>query len=104
MVFWVFELGVRQKRIEDAEVGMAEGGRAEGQVEEVADHDIDENTEVVCVKVFVCGWGGKEEVQELKDQELKRSLTLTVEKEDYVLAECLEGVAMRGESVYHLVR
>ena len=32
---------------------MAEGSGGEGQVEEVADHDVDEDAEVVGVEVFV---------------------------------------------------
>ena len=67
----LLELGVCDERVEDAEVGVAEGGGGEGQVEEVADHDVDEDAEVVGVEVLV-GWGGgEEEVEELEDEELE---------------------------------
>lgn len=36
-----------------------------GEVEEVADYDVDEDAEVVAVKVFVGCGGGEEEVEEL---------------------------------------
>ena len=46
---------------------MAERGGREWKVEEVANHDVDKDTEVVSVEVFV-GWGGgEEEVEEFKN-------------------------------------
>ena len=50
---------------------MAEGSGGEGQVEEVADHDVDEDAQVVGVEVFVGRRGGEEEVEELEDEELE---------------------------------
>lgn len=50
---------------------MAEGSGGEGQIEEVADHDVDEDAQVVGVEVFVGRGGGEEEVEELEDEELE---------------------------------
>lgn len=49
---------------------MAECSRGEREVEQIADHDIDEDAEVVGVEVFVGAGGGEEEVEEFKDEEL----------------------------------
>ena len=38
-----------------------------GEVEEVADNDVDEDAEVVGVEVFIGCGGGEEEVEELED-------------------------------------
>ena len=64
------ELGVGEERVEDTEVSVAEGGGGYGEVEEVADHDIDEDAEVVGVEVFVGGGCGEEEVEDFEDEEL----------------------------------
>ena len=50
---------------------MPEGRGGKGEIEEIADHDIDEDTEIVGVKVFVCWRGGEEEVEEFEDQQLE---------------------------------
>ena len=49
----ILELGVGEERVENAEVGVAEGLGGEGQVEEVGDDDVDEHAEVIGVEVFV---------------------------------------------------
>lgn len=62
---------MREERIQDAQISVAEGGGGEGQVEQVADHDVDEHAQVVGVEVLVRGRGGEEEVEELEDKELE---------------------------------
>ena len=42
-----------EKRVKNAEVGMAEGASREGKIEEVADDNVDEHAEVIGVKVFI---------------------------------------------------
>lgn len=42
-----------KKRIKNAEVCMAEGASGEGKIQEVADDNVDEDAEVIGVKVFV---------------------------------------------------
>ena len=113
-----------EERVEDAQVGVAEGGGGEGQVEEVADHDVDEDAEVVGVEVFVgCGCG-EDEVEELEDKELEGGFackcvkcqvwdgwrerwgegqTFAVQEEDDVFAEGFAGGAVKGEDLDHLV-
>lgn len=49
----VLELGMCEKRVKNAEVGMAEGASGEGKIEEVADDNVDKDAEVVGVKVFI---------------------------------------------------
>ena len=39
---------------------MAEGGGGNGQVEQIADDDVNEDAQVIGVEVLVCGWGGEE--------------------------------------------
>ena len=63
MAFWEFKLGVSKQGIKDTEVGMAKSRRREGKVEEIPDHDVDQNAEVVSVKILVGLWGGEEEVK-----------------------------------------
>ena len=60
-----------EERVQHAQAGVAQGGGGEGQVEQVADHDVDENAQVVGVEVLVGGRGGEEEVEELEDEELE---------------------------------
>lgn len=50
---------------------MSQGGRLLGQVEEVPDENIDEDMEVVCVKVFVGARGGEDEIEELEREQLE---------------------------------
>ena len=63
----VFELGVREQRIEDTKVGVSEWHRGRWEVEQVPEDDIEKDVQVICVEVLVCGRGGKEEVEELED-------------------------------------
>lgn len=51
---------------------MSQRGGFLGEVEEVADHDVDENAQVVGVKIFVGRGSGKKEIQQFEDEELKR--------------------------------
>jgi len=88
VVRWLVELCVRQQGVHDAEVGMAERDQLVGEVEEVADYDVQEDSQVVGVKVFVCCSCGEEEVEELKDEELEGCFCLTIEEQDDVLPEC----------------
>ena len=94
VVFGVLELGVCEQRVEDAQVGVAQSGGGEGQVEQVADHDVHQDAEVVGVEVFVGGLGGEEEVEEFENQELERGLAFAVEEEDDVFAKGLEDGAV----------
>lgn len=47
---------------------MAQGNGVGGQVEQVADNDVDENAQVVGVEIFESGRSGEEEVEEFEDQ------------------------------------
>lgn len=49
-----------EKGVENAQVGVSQGGGLVGEVEEVAYHDVHKDTEVVGVEVFI-GCGGGEE-------------------------------------------
>lgn len=50
---------------------MTQGSGVGGQVEQVTDNDVDENTQIVGVEVFV-SWGvGEEEVEEFEDLQLE---------------------------------
>ena len=51
---------------------MAQRRGREGQVKEITDDDVDENAEVVGVKVFAGLGGGEEEVEDFEDQKLQR--------------------------------
>lgn len=66
----VLQLGVCEEGGQHAEVGVAQRGGGEGQVEQVADDDVEEDAQVVGVEVFVGGGRGEEEVQQLEDEEL----------------------------------
>jgi len=66
----VLQLGVCEEGVQHAEVGVAQRGGGEGQVEQVADDDVEEDAQVVGVEVFVGGGRGEEEVQQLEDEEL----------------------------------
>lgn len=50
---------------------MPQGSRFVREVEEIADHDVDEDTEIVGVKVFIGCRCGEEEEEKLKDEELE---------------------------------
>ena len=93
VVLGVFELGVCEQGVEDAQVGVAQGGGGEGEVEQVADHDVDEDAQVVGVEVFVGGLGGEEEVEEFENQELQGGFAFAVQEEDDVFAEGFEDGA-----------
>lgn len=75
----------------------------EGKIEEIPDHDVDEDAEVVCVEVLVCERGGEEEVEELEDEELEGGFAFAVQEQDDVLAEGFVAGAVRGEGFYHFV-
>lgn len=60
-----------EKRVEDAEIGVTEGGGGVREIEQIADHDVDEDAQVIGIEVFICEWGGEEEVEELEDEELE---------------------------------
>ena len=70
---------VREQRVENAEVGVAEGDGGRGQVEKVAQDDVEEDVEIVGIEVFVGGRGGEEEVEEFEDEELERGFAFAVE-------------------------
>ena len=53
-----------EEGVEDAEVGVAESGRGEWKVEKVTDHHVDQDAEVVGVKIFICVWCGEKEIKE----------------------------------------
>lgn len=53
-----------EQGVEDAKVGVPEWGGGKGEVEKIADHDVDEDAEIVGVKVFVGRGSGKEEIEE----------------------------------------
>jgi len=59
---------VREKGVQDPEIRVPQGGRFFREIEEVADHDVNEDAQVIGVKVFVCGARGEEEVQEFEDE------------------------------------
>lgn len=49
-----------EERVEDAQVGVAQGSGLIREVEEVADHDVDKDAEVVGIEVFISCGGGEE--------------------------------------------
>jgi len=60
LVMWrVAQLRVGQQRKQHAKIHMAEGFRLVGEIEKVADDDIDEHAEVIGIEIFVSGSGGK---------------------------------------------
>lgn len=95
----LFELGVCEEGVEDTEIGMAQRVGGEREVEEVADHDIDEDAQVVGVEVFICAWGCEEEVEEFEDKELQGCFAFSVEHEDDVLPKGLVRRAMQRKNL-----
>lgn len=68
LIVWrLVELRVREQRVQDAEVCVAERDELVGEVEQVADYYIEEDAQVVGVEVFVGGGCGEEEVEEFED-------------------------------------
>jgi hypothetical protein len=55
----VAQLRVSQQRKQHAKIHMAEGFRLVGEIEKVADDDIDEHAEIVGVEIFVGGSCGE---------------------------------------------
>ena len=51
---------------------MTECGRFLGQIKKIADHDVNENTQIVGIEVLVGGASGEKEIQKFEDEELKR--------------------------------
>ena len=98
------ELGVGEQRVQDPEVGVAQGHELVGQVEEVADDDVEEDPQVVRVEVLVRGPRREEEVEQLEDQELQRRLRLPVQEQDDVLAERPVEGPVEAEALDHPVR
>lgn len=98
------ELGVGEQRVQDPEVGVAQGHELVGQVEEVADDDVEEDPQVVRVEVLVRGPRREEEVEQLEDQELQRRLRLPVQEQDDVLAERAVERPVEAEPLDHPVR
>ena len=66
----VFQLRMSQQRVENAQVRMSEGNSLFGQIEDIANENVDKDVEVVGVKVFVGVGGCKDEVKEFQCQEL----------------------------------
>lgn len=50
-----------------------------GEVEEVAEEDVGEDVEVVCVEIFVSRRGGEEKVKNFEDEELEGCFAWYVE-------------------------
>lgn len=98
------ELGVGEQRVQDPEVGVAQGHELVGQVEEVADDDVEEDPQVVRVEVLVRGPRREEEVEQLENQELQRRLRLPVQEQDNVLAERAVERPVEAEPLDHPVR
>lgn len=63
----LLELGVCKQRVKNAEVGVAEGGGIRREVEEITDHNIHKDVEIVGIEVFVGRVGCEEEIEQLKD-------------------------------------
>ena len=78
VVRWIFELGVCEEGREDAKVGVSERDSGGGQVEKVAEDDVEEDVEVVGIEVLVGGRGGEEEVEEFEDEELEGGFAFAV--------------------------
>ena len=66
--------------MEDPEIGVSEGGGFVGEVEEVADHDVHEDVEIVGVKVFLGRGCGEDEIEELEDEELEGRLGFAIKQ------------------------
>ena len=59
--------------------------------------------EVVSVEVLECRRCGKEEVEELENEQLEGSFTFSVEEEDNVLAECFVSGPRNRQNLHDLV-
>lgn len=93
-----------QQGVQHSQVGVAQGGGGQRQVEQVAGDDVEEDAQVVGVEVLVRGRGGEEEVEQLEDQQLQRGFALPVQQQDDVLAEGLVARAVRGQGFDDSVR
>lgn len=51
---------MREQRVKNAEVGVAEGGGVRREIEEITDHYIHKNAEIVSIEVFVSRASGEE--------------------------------------------
>ena len=60
-----------KQRIEYTKVDVTQRGGVVGQIEEVPDHDVDKDAEIVGVEVFVSRRCGEQEVEYFEDEELK---------------------------------
>jgi hypothetical protein len=115
MTIIVGQLGIFQERTQDAQVCMTKGtlattvSRQVGvvvvvvvgpgiEVEKVADDDVYENVQVVCVEILIGGRGGEQEIEKLEDQELGTQGRLAIQEQYEVLAKGTIGRAVVGEN------
>ena len=57
------------------------------QVEEVPYDDIQENSQIVGIEIFVCSWCCEDKVEKLENEQLEGGFCFAVEKKNYVLSE-----------------
>lgn len=76
----MLQLCVCEERVQYPEVSVPQRRSGERQIEEIADHDVDQNAKVVGVEILVGGRGREEEVQKFKDQELEGGFACGVGK------------------------
>jgi hypothetical protein len=116
MTIVVGQLCIFQERAQDAQVCVTEGTlattvsrqigvvvvvvvRPRIEVEKVADDDVDENVQVVCVEILIGGRGGEQEIEKLEDQELGTEGRLAIQEQYEILAKGTIGRAVVGEDL-----
>lgn len=84
---------MREQGVKNSKVGVSQRSRFLGEIEEVADHDVDENAQVVGIEVLIGGASGEKEIQQFEDEELKRRLAWEAQSTQ---SPC-RGVGLGGE-------
>lgn len=53
---------MRQQRVKDAEIGVSQGGRFLGKIQEVSDQNVHQDAEIISIKIFIRRRGRKDEI------------------------------------------
>lgn len=78
---------MREQGVEDPKVGVTQCGRFFREIEEVADHDVNENAQVVGIEVFVGRASGEKEIQKLENEELKRCFACETQSTQRIIVQ-----------------